>query len=137
MSFATNLSTCLSNGARWLGSEGTSHILRTNRNRDVFFALCLILLTFTRFYLLRAEDINALPSGYDDYLYCELSEHTFWGRPPDDRSMIRLPAYPLWIRLCHQVGLPLYLGTTLLAISAWLFLIYALRTIRIPRTACA
>ena len=102
----------------------------------LLFVFCLVLLTLLRFWLLRNEDIVGFPSGYDDHLYVDLGEHAFWWRPPDDASMLRLPAYPLWIWLCHQIGLPLYLTTTGLAISAWLFLVYALRRIHVPRTVC-
>ncbi len=106
------------------------------RRYKILFLLFLVLLTLTRLWLTRNEDIVGISSPYGDYLYADLGEHAFWGRAPDDFSMLRLPVYPLWIWLCHEIGLPLYLGTTLLAICAWLFFIYALRRIRIPRSAC-
>jgi hypothetical protein len=107
------------------------------RRFRIFFLLFIGLLTLLRLWLTRKEDIvGVLASGYDDSLYLELGEHAFWWRAPDDLSMLRLPAYPLWIWLCSEFGIPLYLGTTVLAISASLFLVYALRQIAIPRLAC-
>ena len=102
----------------------------------VLFLLGLGLITLGRFYLLRGEDIITNNSGYDDYLFVQLGEHAFWGRPPDEASLVRLPVYPLWVWACHQTGMPLYLGTNVLAVSASLFLVYALRRLHLPRLAC-
>jgi hypothetical protein len=109
---------------------------RRDRGYRILFFLLLALLTLTRLWLTRKEDIVAIWLPHDDTLYADLGEHAFWWRASDDLSMLRLPVYPLWIWLCYQIGLPLYVGTTLLAVCAWLFLIYALRQIHIPRVAC-
>ena len=112
------------------------HWVRHNARGGLVFLACLVLATCGRFYLLRGEDIIALYSEYDDYLFVQLGAHAFWWRPPDEASIIRLPVYPLWIWLCHQSGIPLYLGTNLLSIGAALFLVYALRQLGLARPAC-
>jgi hypothetical protein len=116
-------------------SEMAASTSRGQRNK-VLFASCLVMITLVRFYLLRGEDIITGYSGYDDHLFVQLGEHAFWWRPADETSLVRLPAYPLWIWLCHQTGIPLYLGTNVLSIAASLFLVYALRKLGLPRLAC-
>lgn len=117
-------------------SKATSLRQRINASGRTAFLLGLVLLTLGRLYLLRHEDIVGHPSSYDDYLFAQLGEHAFWSRPPDDKSLLRLPAYPIWIWLCHQTGIPLYAGTNFLFIIVSLFLVVGLRQLNVPRLAC-
>jgi hypothetical protein len=113
-----------------------SERVRSRRNNRLFL-FGLVLITLARLYLVRNEDIIAIyGSGYDDLLYAQLGEQLFWGRPPDEKSLVRLPAYPLWIWGIHRTGVPLYMGTTLLAVAGSMFLAFSLRKLHVSQIAC-
>ena len=62
--------------------------VRSRRNNRLFL-FGLVLITLARLYLVRNEDIvSVYSSGYDDLLYAQLGEHLFWGRPPDEKSLV-------------------------------------------------
>ena len=109
--------------------------VRSRRNNRLFL-FGLVLITLARLYLVRNEDILSYYFVYDDVLYAQLGEQLFWGRPPDEKSLVRLPAYPLWIWGVHRIGVPLYVGTTLLAVAGSMFLAFSLRKLHVSRIAC-
>lgn len=81
------------------------------------FWVGVISLVLFKLVLIRNLDIRADATGNDDYLYLKLADANYWDRAYDVRSLLRLPAYPLYVSLVQQLGLPLYLVTEAIAMA--------------------
>ena len=92
-------------------------------------------LAATKLALVAALPVQALSSArYDDALFVRLAVQLssgHWLGPYDQLKLLKGPMFPIFISLCHAVGLPLKLGEHLIYILFCVVLIRAIRPLRL------
>lgn len=110
---------------------GRSPSLYNGKIRDdrILFWWMLLLIIF-RIWLLQAQDLLPTQTPHDDYLFIKLARNILngeWLGPYDQYTLIKGPAYPLFIAAVHYTGIPLMLAQHLLYSAICSLAIVAIR----------
>ncbi len=98
------------------------------------YIAALLLTAFLRMWLTADEDIRARHAAYDDLWFVKSAEVAYWGVETQNHlSAIRPPAYPLWLWMNQNLGIPQRIAIDLAFVSSALLLVYALRHVGMPR----
>ena len=89
-----------------------------------------------KLWLVHNEEIYGYTTFYDCLWFLNSAKHWYWGMPYGWTAFIRPPAYPLFIAMVHEFGIPLRIAIELLQIGAYCVLIAALRSAAVPRWLC-
>lgn len=104
-------------------AEPTPHDARTRQWRT--YAGIAVLLTGFKLWLVAPDEIVARHNPYDQLRYVEMANDVIEGRwlgRYGPRTLIREPAYPVWLAAVHHSGLRLRMASELLlAASSWGF----------------
>jgi len=90
----------------------------------------IVLLSAAKLWLVAEDEIAARAAPHDQTRFAGMASHLIrgdWLGPYDHMTLIREPGYPLWIWLVNSLGVPLRLGTEILALAASAFFAIALR----------
>jgi hypothetical protein len=100
-----------------------------------------ITLTALKLWLIDAQTVSAVaPAPSDDELFLSHAETILrgeWLGPFSDLTLVKGPAYPLWLAANHLIGLPLLLTQAFLYAMACSLLVVAIRPVLAPRWARA
>ncbi len=106
----------------------------TSAPRARLWLLAALGLTTAKLWFAQALPVHAVGGAiHDDALFLKLAEHLLHGRwlgPYDQLTLAKGPAFPVWVALVFQTGLPLFLaqqlayavacGLVVLALRPWL-----------------
>lgn len=103
----------------------------TANPRARFWLASAILLTAAKIWLTQALSVAAIGGAiHDDVLFLRLAEQILHGRwlgPYDQFTLAKGPAFPVWIALVFQAGLPLLLAQQIAYAAACGLMVLALR----------
>ncbi len=99
--------------------------------RSRLWLAAALLLTAAKLWFAQALPVRAIGGSiHDDALFLQLAEHLLQGRwlgPYTQLTLAKGPAFPVWIALVFQAGLPLFLAQQLAYAGACALVIRALR----------
>lgn len=102
------------------------------RNRSLIFWCIGLAIVVVRLASWKGKGIPLVDMGVDDNLYLDLAKNWYWNRNYDRLSIVRPPAFPLWIALVNFVGLPLAISLKALYLSGGLMMARAGFRLSIP-----
>ena len=97
----------------------------------LFWAVILALI-FSKLYLVEAQRLCIFGSSVDDRLFVELAKNIgegHWLGAYDNRTLIKVPVYPLWIAMIGKLKLPLIFSQHVLYILACLVFVYVIEPV--------
>ena len=107
-------------------------ISNANLETKLFIAGFLFLGVF-KLWLVHTEEIYGREAQHDEIWFLTSAAHWYWWRPYDWAAFARPPAYPLFIAVVHQFGIPLRIGIELVQLAGYGALIAGLRRAGLPR----
>jgi len=94
---------------------------------QMLFWLCVVAMVLARIWLVSDEDIIASETPHDALWTVKVADRGYWGEAEHDHlTLIRPPAYPLWLSAVRFLGIPQRTGIELAYIGAAALLAYAI-----------
>lgn len=93
----------------------------SRRRRAVALATLMLAVLAAKLWLVARDEVRAVPAGHDQLRYAQMAESLIEGRwlgEYDQFTLLRRPAYPLWIALVAATGVPLRIAAELLLAAA-------------------
>lgn len=117
------------NPKRWL-SAGAVSLWGSKVN--LWFVGALVLLTFTKLFLVRGMSLAIRPHTIDDLLFVQLAQSIArgeWLGPYTLTTLFKGPGYPLWLAMNYMAGWRLLLTQQVLYIIACLVTVVSVRSL--------